>query len=77
MTCAEAAAALAIGEAAQILARGGADIALAGAAEAKVNLTMLARQELLKRAVTNSNDAPERACRPFDADAAGLVLGEG
>ncbi|HNS20315.1 MAG TPA: beta-ketoacyl synthase N-terminal-like domain-containing protein [Sedimentisphaerales bacterium] len=77
ITCAEAAAALAIGEAAQILARGGADIALAGAAEAKVNLMMLVRQELLKRAVTNSNDAPERACRPFDADAAGLVVGEG
>jgi 3-oxoacyl-[acyl-carrier-protein] synthase II len=77
ITCAEAAAALAIGEAAQILARGDADIALTGAAEAKINLMMLVRQELIKRVVTNSNDAPESACRPFDTDAAGLVPGEG
>jgi len=77
ITCAEASAHLAIGEAAQIIARGGADIALAGAAEAKINLMVLVRQNLLYRTVRNRNDAPETACRPFDADAAGTVCGEG
>jgi 3-oxoacyl-[acyl-carrier-protein] synthase II len=77
ITCAEASAHLAIGEAAQIVARGGADIALAGAAEAKVNMMVMLRQNLLERAVTSCNDSPETACRPFDADAAGSVFGEG
>ena len=77
ITCAEASAHLAIGEAAQVIARGNADIALAGGAEAKINLMVMVRQNLLKRAVPNRNDAPESACRPFDAEAAGSVFGEG
>lgn len=76
ITCAEASAHLAIGEAAQVVARGNADVALAGGAEAKINLMVMIRQSLLKRAVTNCNDAPESACRPFDAEAAGSVFGE-
>lgn len=77
ITCAEASAHLAIGEAAQIVARGSADVALAGGAEAKVNMMVMLRQDLLKRTVTSRNDSPETACRPFDADAAGSVFGEG
>ncbi len=77
ITCAEASAHLSIGEAAQVIARGSADIALTGAAEGKINLMMLVRQNLLKRVATNSNDNPEAACRPFDAGAAGSVFGEG
>ena len=59
------------------IARGDADMALAGGAEAKINLMVMVRQHLLKRAVPNRNDAPESACRPFDAEAAGSVFGEG
>ncbi len=77
ITCAEASAHLAIGEAAQIIARGNADLALAGGAEAKINMMIMVRQNLLKRAVVGRNDTPETACRPFDADAAGAVFGEG
>lgn len=77
ITCAEASAHLAIGEAAHIVARGGADIALAGAAEAKLNPMVLVRQNLLCRTVRDRNDTPETACRPFDAEAAGSVFGEG
>jgi 3-oxoacyl-[acyl-carrier-protein] synthase II len=77
ITCAEASAHLAIGEAAQVIARGNADVAVAGAAEAKVNLMMMVRQNLMKRTVANRNEAPDRACRPFDAEAAGSVFGEG
>jgi 3-oxoacyl-[acyl-carrier-protein] synthase II len=77
ITCAEASAHLAIGEAAQIIARGDSDIALAGGAEAKVNPIVMIRQCLLQRATIENNDAPAFSCRPFDADAKGSVLGEG
>jgi 3-oxoacyl-[acyl-carrier-protein] synthase II len=77
ITCAEASAHLAIGEAAQVVARGGSDIALAGAAEAKVSLLLLIRQSLLQRATAAGPPAPEDACRPFDAGATGSVFGEG
>jgi len=76
MTCAEAAAHLAIAEAAQTIARGSSDVALAGGAEAKVNPIVMIRQCLLKRTTSENNDAPTSACRPFDADAKGSVFGE-
>ncbi len=76
ITCAEAASHLAIGEAAQIIARGSSDIALAGGAEAKVNPIVMIRQCLLKRATVENNSKPDSACRPFDADAKGSVFGE-
>jgi len=77
ITCAEAAAHLAIGEAAQIIARGASDIALAGGAEAKVNPIVMIRQCLLKRTISENDNDPAAACRPFDADAKGSVFGEG
>jgi 3-oxoacyl-[acyl-carrier-protein] synthase II len=76
ITCAEAASHLAIAEAAQTIARGASDIALAGGAEAKVNPIVMIRQCLLKRATSENNDDPASACRPFDADAKGSVFGE-
>jgi len=76
ITCAEAAAHLAIAEAAQIIARRASDIALAGGAEAKVNPIVMIRQCLLKRATSQNNDDPASACRPFDTDAKGSVFGE-
>ncbi len=77
ITCAEASGHLAISEASQIIARGGAVYALAGGAEAKVNPIVMIRQCLLKRATSENNDDPTTACRPFDADAKGAVFGEG
>jgi len=76
ITCAEAAAHLAICEATQIIARGGSDIALTGGTEAKVNPIIMIRQCLLKRTTSENNNDPTTACRPFDADAAGSVFGE-
>ena len=76
ITCAEVSGHLAISEAAQIIARGGSDIALAGGAEAKVNPIVMIRQCLLKRAAGENNDQPSAACRPFDAEAKGSVFGE-
>jgi len=77
ITCAEASAHLAIGEASQIIARGASDIALAGGAEAKVNPIVMIRQCLLKRTISENENDPAAACRPFDADAGGSVFGEG
>jgi 3-oxoacyl-[acyl-carrier-protein] synthase II len=77
LTCAEASSHLAIGEAAQIIARGDSDVAAAGGAEARVNLMMLLRQCLLKRATCDSRKAPSEMCRPFDSEAEGSVFGEG
>jgi len=76
ITCAEAAGQLAIGEAAQIILRGDAEMALAGGGEAKVNPIVHLRQCLTKRATTDYNDKPQQACRPFDANAKGCVFGE-
>jgi 3-oxoacyl-[acyl-carrier-protein] synthase II len=77
ITCGEASAHLAIGEAAQVIARGDADVAVAGAAEAKVNQMVMVRQHLLKRAVSTRQGDPETICRPFDANACGAIFGEG
>jgi 3-oxoacyl-[acyl-carrier-protein] synthase II len=76
ITCAEASGHLAIAEASQVIARGGADVALAGGAEAKVNPIVMIRQCLLKRATSANNHEPDRASRPFDRDAKGSVFGE-
>jgi len=77
VTCAEASGQLAIGEASRIVARGAADVMIAGGAECKVNPMALLRQCLLGRVSTNYNDRPKQACRPFDRDADGTVVGEG
>jgi len=77
ITCAEASGHIAIAEAVEVIARGAADIALAGGAEAKVNPVLIMRQCLIKRATTRHNDDPDKAYRPFDADASGSVFGNG
>jgi 3-oxoacyl-[acyl-carrier-protein] synthase II len=77
ITCAEVSGHIAIAEAAEVIARGNSDIALAGSAEAKVNPVLIMRQCLIKRTTTQHNDDPEGACRPFDADASGSVFGDG
>ena len=77
ITCGEVSAHLAIGEAAQVIARGNADVAVAGGADARVNQMMVLRQHLLKRAVAAPDADPETVCRPFDARACGAIFGEG
>ena len=76
ITCADASSHLAIGEAFRTIQRGDADLAICGGAESKVNPMGLVRQCLLKR-VTEKNDSPEQAVRPFDQGASGLAVGEG
>ncbi|WP_297421334.1 beta-ketoacyl-ACP synthase II [Clostridium sp.] len=65
----------AIGDAFKVIQRNDADIMIAGGAEASVTRLTLAGFCTLKAMTTNPN--PETACRPFDIDRNGFVLGEG
>src|SRR5204863_131657 len=76
ITESEVASLLALGEAYRILVRDQADFFLVGGAESKVNPLSLVKQSLFE-ALSQRNDAPEKACRPFDRDRDGLVIGEG
>jgi 3-oxoacyl-[acyl-carrier-protein] synthase II len=67
---------LAMGEAYRILVRDEADFFLVGGAESKINGLSLVRQCLFEP-LSRRNDAPDKACRPFDKDRDGIVLGEG
>ena len=66
----------AIGDAAEIIRRGAADVMLAGGSEAAITDYGIAGFAQA-RALSSRNDEPERACRPFDADRDGFVMGEG
>jgi 3-oxoacyl-[acyl-carrier-protein] synthase II len=65
-----------VAEAVGQIARGDADAAIAGGAESKINPPGFLRQSLLGRLVGQCDD-PAGACRPFDANHAGTVIGEG
>ncbi|HEY0007608.1 MAG TPA: beta-ketoacyl-[acyl-carrier-protein] synthase family protein [Tepidisphaeraceae bacterium] len=77
ITCADASSHLAIGEAFRTIQRGKADYAICGGAESRINPMGIIRQQLLNRLNKNFNDQPNEAVRPFDAEAAGTVIGEG
>lgn len=66
----------AIGEAVNLVAHGGADVVLAGGAEAAVHRFVVRAFSDLT-ALSTRNDDPERASRPFDANRDGFVIGEG
>jgi 3-oxoacyl-[acyl-carrier-protein] synthase II len=76
ITQGDAASLLALGEAYRAVRRGRADLFLAGGADTRVTPINAARHCLFGR-LSRRNDAPERACRPFDRRRDGEVLGEG
>lgn len=67
----------AIGDAAAIIARGDADVMVAGGAEAAVNAIGLAGFARMKAVTSDFNDNPTKASRPWDKGRAGFVMGEG
>ncbi|MDX1649638.1 MAG: beta-ketoacyl-ACP synthase II [Myxococcota bacterium] len=71
-----AASAHALGEAARLVERGDADLAVAGGTEAAV-LPLVFAGFARMQALSVRNDEPERASRPFDEARDGFVLGEG
>jgi 3-oxoacyl-[acyl-carrier-protein] synthase II len=66
----------AIGEAASWIRRGGAQVMVAGGAEATVTPIGIGGFQAMF-ALSRRNDAPERASRPFDKGRDGFVCGEG
>jgi len=65
-----------VGEAGRIIEYGDADVMIAGGSEATINLSGMGGFCSLK-ALSERNDDPTTASRPFDRERDGFVLGEG
>lgn len=65
-----------IGEAWRIIKFGDADVFLAGGCEATITPLGMAGFASMK-ALSLRNDDPDKACRPFDKDRDGFIMGEG
>jgi minimal PKS ketosynthase (KS/KS alpha) len=66
----------AIGQAAAAIARGDVDVMVAGGSESPISPISYACFDAI-RATTAHNDEPSSACRPFDEERDGFVMGEG
>ncbi len=67
----------AIGEAAEFIRRGTADVVITGGAEGLIHEAAIAGFGAMRALSTHYNDRPEKASRPFDKDRDGFVLSEG
>jgi 3-oxoacyl-[acyl-carrier-protein] synthase II len=65
-----------IGDAFRIIQRGDADVMIAGGTEAAITAMGVGGFAAMK-ALSTRNDDPTHACRPFDKDRDGFVVGEG
>ncbi|MEX1256503.1 MAG: beta-ketoacyl-ACP synthase II [Gemmatimonadota bacterium] len=74
MSCASGT--IAVGDAFRLIRDGSADVALAGGIEAPLAPLTFGAFALI-RAMSTRNDDPAHACRPFDRDRDGFVMGEG
>jgi 3-oxoacyl-[acyl-carrier-protein] synthase II len=66
---------MAIGEGADMIRLGRADVVFAGGTEAGITPVGIAGFSAM-RALARRNEEPERASRPFDAERSGFVMGE-
>jgi 3-oxoacyl-[acyl-carrier-protein] synthase II len=66
----------ALGEAVELIRHGYADMVISGGVEALVGHMFFAGFSSMK-AISTSNDPPQKASRPFDAKRDGFVIGEG
>lgn len=67
----------AIGDAARAIQYGDADVFLAGGTDSRLFPLAMAGYCLLRALCSDSNECPERACRPFDVSRSGFVISEG
>jgi 3-oxoacyl-[acyl-carrier-protein] synthase II len=68
--------AVALGEALRAIRDGTIDAAIAGGAEVPLSPLAFGAFDIIRALSSGSNDTPERAARPFDADRDGFVMGE-
>lgn len=66
----------ALGEAAEMIRRGAADVMIAGASEASISALAMAGMNVMT-ALSMRNDDPQRASRPFDKNRDGFLMAEG
>ena len=76
LTLREASAGAVIGEAFQVIAGGRADAMLVGSTGTRLHPLKMVHAAQLEELATEVDD-PARACRPFERDRTGMVLGEG
>jgi 3-oxoacyl-[acyl-carrier-protein] synthase II len=74
MSCASGT--IAVGEAWRLIREGTSDVAIAGGIEAPLAPLCFGAFAMI-RAMSTRNDDPERACRPFDNQRDGFIMGEG
>lgn len=74
---ADASGAGAIAQAWQQIVFGDADVVICGAVESPIEGVPIAAYAQIDGVMSKDNDDPEGACRPFDRDRTGMVLGEG
>lgn len=67
---------LALREAVHVIQRDAADVMLAGGADTRTRIVAMIRYPMFAQ-VSRRNEEPEKACRPFDRQRDGMVLGEG
>lgn len=67
----------AIGEAAEVIRRGAADIVISGGSDSIVSKVVFAGFDAMRAFPRNYNDQPDRASRPFDAKREGFVPAQG
>lgn len=76
ITAADASALLALQEAIRVIQRDQADVMIVGACGSNINPVDIARLSLIED-LSHRYDDPTRACRPFDRDRDGTIVGEG
>jgi 3-oxoacyl-[acyl-carrier-protein] synthase II len=81
LTLREASANLALSEATTIIQRGSADIMVSGATGSRIHplrtVHIALQEQLANRHTQSAGGDPTKACRPFDKNRTGVVLGEG
>lgn len=66
----------AVGDAAEVIRRGAADLMLAGGVEGMIHEVVVGSFTIM-RVLASDNEHPEQACKPFDARRDGFVSAEG
>jgi 3-oxoacyl-[acyl-carrier-protein] synthase II len=66
-----------VGEAAELIRRGAADVVVAGGTEALIKDFAIGGFSAMRAMPINFNDRPEAASRPFDLDREGFIFSEG